>query len=189
MGQPTHLPVRQRILELRSQGETIEAISSELNLSFWTVRNLVRRQRGDTGQGCEPNYKPCGRKGILRSNGFYKRAGCWLKRLHPLWGAPYIHLRLSQRYTGAKLPCPRQFQRWFRELNLGRPRQIKAEARTARATEVHECWQVDAKERMVLTNGQVCCYLSVVDEYSGSALGAHLFSTPPHQSTDGAGGL
>jgi len=189
MGQPIHLPVRQRILELRSQGATTDDISDELNLSFWTVRNLLRRHRDDAGWDCEPNYGPCGGTGTIRSDASLKRAACWLKRLHPLWGAPYIHMKLSQRYAGADIPSSRQLQRWFRALGLSQPRQVKAEARATRATEVHECWQVDAKERLVLANGQVCSYLSVIDEYSGGALGAQLFSTAPHQPVDGAGSL
>jgi hypothetical protein len=40
----------------------------------------------------------------------------------------------------------------------------------------HDCWQIDAKERIRLKNGQEVCYLNVVDQVSGGAIGTRVFS-------------
>lgn len=181
MGQPVHYPIRERIILLKSQGHSVKAISAELNLSFWTTRQLLRRHRDRGDNGLGPNYSSCGAKDQLRSDAFFYRACCWLKRHHEDWGAPFIHLQLSQRYPQAKLPSARQMQRWFRKRGLSAPRQRKAEPSVERAAAVHECWQVDAKERLTLGDGQVASYLSIVDEHSGSALESIFFPPAPHQ--------
>lgn len=181
MGQAIHYPIRERIIVLKSEGYTIKEISAELNLSFWTIRGLVRRyrHRGDKGLGCD--YSRCGAKGQMRSDVFFYRLCCWLKRHHAEWGTPFIHMKLLQRYPDAKLPSARQMQRWFRNKGLREPRQRKSEPKLERAKAVHDCWQVDAKEHLTMGDGQPCCYLSIVDEYSGSALEGIFFPPPSHQ--------
>jgi hypothetical protein len=44
-----------------------------------------------------------------------------------------------------------------------------------RAREVHNIWQIDAKEKFKIATGEKHCYLTVVDEKSGSLLGAKSF--------------
>lgn len=181
MGQPVHMPVRERLIDLRAEGHTVDYIAREVGLSFWTVRNLLRRHNKKGVSGYAPDYTSCGAGGRLRADYFFFRAGCWLKRLHPLWGAPFIRLKLAQRYGEAGLPSSRQMQRWFRHRGLNEPRQRKNEPKGGKAQAVHECWQVDAKERLVLAGGQPCSYLSVVDEHSGASLGAILFPLSPNK--------
>jgi hypothetical protein len=179
MGQPVHLPVRERLISLRAEGHTVNFIAQEVGLSFWTVRHLLRRHNKKGSSGCAPDYTSCGAGGRLRADYFFFRASRWLKRLHLSWGAPFIRMKLAQRYGEAGLPSSRQMQRWFRQCGLNEPRQRKGEPKAGKAQAVHDCWQVDAKERLVLAGGQPCSYLSVVDEHSGSSLGAVLFPLPP----------
>ena len=40
---------------------------------------------------------------------------------------------------------------------------------------VHNIWQVDAKEQLILQDGQVACYLTFTDEHSGIWLGSVMF--------------
>ena len=180
MGQPVHYPIRERIVLLKTQGYTIKEISAELNLSFWTTRSLLRRYHAGGKGGLGANYSKCGAKGRLRSDTFFYRACCWLKRHHEEWGAPLIHLKLKQRYPQGNVPSARQMQRWFRNRGLNEPRQRKSEPQIGRAEAAHDCWQVDAKERLTMGNGQKGCYLSIVDEYSGGALEGVFFPPPPH---------
>ncbi len=179
MGQPIHYPIRERMVLLKSQGYTTKEISAELDISFWTTRQLLRRHRDGGAEGLGPDYRRCGGKGQLRSTVFFYRASCWLKRHHKDWGAPFIHLQLSQRYTQSELPSVRQMQRWFRSRGLSEPRQRKLAAPVAAGDAVHDCWQVDAKERLTMGDGQVASYLSIVDEHSGSALEGVFFSSAP----------
>ncbi|MEQ1915743.1 MAG: hypothetical protein ABL856_03355 [Gallionella sp.] len=181
MGQPIHYPIRERIVFLKSQGHSIKEISAELQLSFWTIRHLLRRHRDRGDKGLGPDYSRCGAKGQVRSNAFFYRVSCWLKRCHEDWGAPFIHLKLSQRYPESCLPSARQMQRWFRSKGLNEPRRRNAEPKANRVDTVHDCWQVDAKERLTMGDGQQGCYLSIVDERSGGALEGIFFPPPPNQ--------
>lgn len=70
MGQPIHYPIRERIVLLRSQGHSIKEISAELQLSFWTIRHLLRRHRDGGDKGLGPDYSRCGAKGEVRAMPF-----------------------------------------------------------------------------------------------------------------------
>jgi hypothetical protein len=49
------------------------------------------------------------------------------------------------------------------------------------ARAVHDVWQIDAKEKLRLRTATKVCYLSVVDQKSGSLLGSFVFPPLPHQ--------
>jgi hypothetical protein len=49
--------------------------------------------------------------------------------------------------------------------------------------QVHDFWQVDAKEQLQLASKQKACYLTRVDETSGCLLQAFVFPPLPYQST------
>ncbi len=187
MGKPIHYPKRQQIVQLRQSGLTIKQISEQLDMSYWTVRKLLRRLRDRGESGLAADYSSCGQRSKIRSNGITKRAACWLRRIHPEWGAPLIHLKLVQRYGADQVASIRQLQRWFRQQGLSQPRSKTKDQQDdpCKAKQVHQCWQVDAKERLRLVNGQVCSYLSVVDEHSGACLAAVLFSILPHFTSTG----
>lgn len=182
MGKPIHYPMRQQIVQLRQTGLTISQIAEQIGLSYWTVRRLLRRLRDRGESGLAADYSCCGQRSKIRSNALTKRAACWLRRIHPEWGAPLIHLKLVQRYGSEQVASIRQLQRWFRQQGLSRPRSKTKDQQDApsKAKQVHQCWQVDAKERLRLANGQACSYLSIVDEHSGAGLAAVLFSILPH---------
>ena len=61
------------------------------------------KQQGNLTVG----YYKCGPQ-APRSEALLHRASLWLKRLHPDWGAPLIHLRLLERYDPQ-----RTLQRWL----------------------------------------------------------------------------
>lgn len=64
-----------------------------------------------------------------------------------------------------------------------KPRQQKAEPTIGTAKAVHNIWQVDAKEQLTLLDGQVACYLTIVDEKSGAALASPVFPLCSNQSS------
>lgn len=176
MGQALSIAVREQIMSLRSMGKSFVQISQDLKVPYDTVQKVHKRMT--ERNSCSPDYTRCGGKGQLRCSYFFYRASLWLKRHHLGWGAPFIRLQLKERYGDkAELPSDRQLQVWFRAAGLNPPRQRHTVEPTKSVKEAHERWQVDAKEQLCLANGQDCCYLSVVDEYTGCALGATLF--PP----------
>jgi hypothetical protein len=130
-----------------------------------------------------PNYNSCGNKGQIRASYFFYRACIWLKRHHLDWGAPFIHLELMERYGAQDIPSVRQMQRWFNNHHLNVPRQRKEKEVVPKIEHAHDRWQVDAKEQLRLADGTPCTYISIVDEYTGSSLGATLFPLRPNQSS------
>ena len=112
--------VREQLIALKQAGCTLLAISEQLHLRYGTVCRLSAQLKtnADLAVGCGN----CGSKKPL-SDGFLVRTSVWLKRLHPLWGAPFIRLQLLQRYTQLKVPAVRTLQSWFRKQGLNKPRQ------------------------------------------------------------------
>lgn len=112
---------RQQIVQMRTLGKAYSQISQELGVSYDAVRRICKRQAQPGEEGLLPHYKQCGTKGI-RLDAFYHRVSLWLKRAHPLWGAPYIRLQLDARYAMGRLPSIRTLQLWFKAANLTKPR-------------------------------------------------------------------
>jgi hypothetical protein len=180
MGKATDMASRQGIIRLKQAGKTLFAISQELLLPYSTVRNLWQGYRTNPKKALAVNYANCGKHPKTRQDLIY-RASLWIKRLHPQWGTPKIHLALCERYGRENVEHIRTLQRWYRDANLIKPRQQMAEPIIGDSKAVHNIWQVDAKERLTLLNGQEACYLTIVDEKSGAALEAPVFPLRSNQ--------
>jgi transposase len=167
--------LRRQVVQQYSKGNTLIAISERFHLSYSTVRRICRRYRQQGAQGLQPRYEHCGRPRI--STALMQRAALWLKRLHPRWGAPLIRLILKSRYRRTTLPSERTLQRWFHSSGLYRSRTCFPVPKGQWARQVHDCWQVDAKEKLHLSSGEKACYLTIVDEKSGCLLNTFVF--PP----------
>jgi transposase len=170
--------IRQQIVEQKSRGLSLLDIAEQNHLSYSTVRNIYKRYKTQGIQGLKPLYNHCHRPGP-KPDALHYRAAVWLKRRHSDWGAAFIIVKLQQRYTDMALPTERTLQRWFKAQGLSKTKSCFALAPPAWANEVHEVWQIDAKEQLQLTSGEKACYLSIVDEKSGCLLKAAVF--PPVQ--------
>lgn len=172
---------RQQIVQMRKQGKSYQHISQQLGVSYDAVRRICKRQQQQGEAGLLPNYKRCGSEGI-RLSAFYHRVSLWLKRAHPLWGAPYIRLQLDTRYGMGRLPSIRTLQLWFKKANLTKPRPQLLNTPKVWADQPHQIWQVDAKEHQRTLDGTKVCWLTVVDEKSGAVLAAPVFSLRPNRT-------
>lgn len=176
---PQAIPValREVIVERHQHGDSLTQIAEQLGLSVWTVRTLWRRYRDHGSAGLAPHYAGCGRPGPRCERRVY-RGALWLKRAHRNWGAPLIRTLLQQRWPEASVPTARNLQRWFRAVGINTsPRQRVPRAPIQRATQVHETWEMDAKEQMQLADGSGVSWLTLSDEKSGAILDSRLF--PP----------
>jgi transposase len=184
MGRALSLPLRSQIVAQKQEGKTLVAIASELQLSYATVGTIYRRFKEKGVEGLAACYQRCGRV-ATKSEDFMRRTSVWLRRLHRSWGAAFICLLLQQRYKEHKVPCERTLQRWFKAAGLARLKSRLAVGPSTRAAQVHDVWQVDAKEKLQLTSGGKACYLTMVDEHSGALLKAWVF--PPLSAPSGGG--
>ncbi len=181
MGRAIEIGQREQLIAFKKQGKTLATISQELNITLSTVKSLSARYK-KVGN-LTVAYANCGPKQITTNNLSF-RASRWLKRGHPTWGAPLIHLKLLDRYGPQLTPSVRTLQRWFRQQHLTKPRQHLAQPTIGQAKAVHNIWQVDAKENLTLTDGSPACYLTITDEHSGAGLEALVF--PPQTNQSGA---
>ena len=179
MPQPINPHIRAQLIDLYAQTHSYAAVSRQLGLSYLSVRRICQRYEREGKAGLLPRYSHCGPKQI-KSDPLIHRAACWLKRLHPSWGAEFILLQLKERYPTRSLPTGRTLQIWFRSVGL-----IQAKSRLARekkswAKGVHDTWQIDAKEQQRIEDKTPCSWLTITDEHSGSLLAAPLF--PPREN-------
>ena len=185
MGRATDLSRRKKIVDQKLAGQTLKAISEQMNLPFSTVRRIWRRYRDRGPKGLAADYTSCGQHFDL-SNDLVYRSACYLKFLHPMWGAPLIRILLEKRYTcrGLSIPSSRSLQRWFKQKGYNKPRSKAPKEPAIKASAVLQVWQIDAKEHVQIASGQRICWLTVTDEHSCGLLGARAF--PPQADLSSA---
>lgn len=181
-------PIREEVVRRRQLGEGLTSIAAALGLRYRTVRGLWQRYRWRGAEGLSADYGRCGRFGIRFALSVYE-AALRLRREHPRWGAQLIRLELAERFAHEPLPSERTLSRWMHDAGLRPLRGRRPQsARPQRGQKPHEVWQIDAKERLRLSDGQGCSQLSVVDEASGADLGLVPFPPLPLEPSATAGG-
>lgn len=183
MPRPLPIVIRRAIISAYSRGDSFVSIARQYEVGYQTVRRLCRRYDQEGESGLTPRYSNCkGPKGYLSS--FVYRAARFLKHHHPGWGAEYILVLISEHNPEIALPHPRTVYGWFKQMGHGRPNaSYQPTVPTRRARGIHDVWQLDAKEKIQLSDGTQACWLSITDEYSGGILSAVAF--PPGRSESG----
>lgn len=170
----TAFPIRELVVTRYREGVAKSHIAKQLGLSRGTVTTLIKRYESGGQEGLVPNYAACGRR-VDRSEDFIFRAYQCLKTWHPGYGYDRISSQISTKRPGLKLPDRRTVYRWWNAKGLVIKR-LKTRGRSAPWTkELHEGWQVDAKEKMKLADGSRCCWLNIVDEGSGTVVDPPVF--------------
>lgn len=179
MGKPIDFASRQLIVKDCEAGLSYSEVSRKYTVRYNTVKNFHQRFLEKGMKGLQPHYFNCGKQKPTKDNLIY-RTSCWLKHLHPQWGAPFILIKLKERYPEQVFPTARNLQRWFKTEGLNKVQGKMPKASTNWATSPHDTWQVDAKERIVIADGSKGCWLTVVDEKSGALLGTLVFPPQPY---------
>jgi transposase len=157
------------------KGSSLSEISHELSVSYGAVKKIWAIYQKEGVDGLRPHYDRCGV--VVRSaesQGIYTEA-LRLRKCHETWGADRIRVEMLAQY-GNDAPSVRTLQRWYRERRYSEPKMRHNEPAIGKSRAVHNIWQVDAKEQLVLLDGQVACYLTFTDEYSGGWLGSIAFA-------------
>lgn len=177
MGQAKSLDERQKAISLRTAGRTYAQIAEELQMGLGTVKNLWKRYLSEGNSGLLPLYSHCGRP-VEPNDEISFRLVRLIKHLHPSWGVPLILLKLSEKFPHIRLRSARQCQRrLFKHSGKLPPPILPPPIVFDRARIAHDVWQIDAKERFSLLNGEEVCYLTISDEGTGALLGTQAF--PP----------
>ena len=124
MGLAIDMATRLQIVREASEGTSLISLSKKYQVNYNTCCKFYRNYKRLGEAGLKTNYHNCGPK-TIKSDYFVYRASCWLKRLHPEWGASFILIQLKEKYPYLKLPSPRTLQRWFVSKGYQPPRQKK----------------------------------------------------------------
>jgi hypothetical protein len=181
------LPLREQIIHLHLHGHSLIEVARILHLKERSVRQIWQRYREASAAGLSPRYDRCGRPGIRFPAALYAAALAW-KRAHPRWGAGFIRVLLAERFPDLALPGERTLQQWFRAAGRSPVRAERPPMERDRAREVHEVWEMDAKEQMRLADGSGTSVLTVTDEASGALLGTEVFPPVSLEAGRGVGG-
>lgn len=176
---PYSSQVRQEAVRLYESGKSQKSISVELQVSYKTICNWIKRYKAGSLKGLIPAYSSCGRKQKYPQE-IIDRA-VWYKREHSLWGAGFILLKLAEDFPNIELPKERQLQNYFQKYGVQVKKDRLPRPKGNWATAPFERVQVDAKECLTLADGSPCCYLNFTDEYTGSDLDAFVFPLRPNK--------
>jgi transposase len=177
MAQTLNIGLRMKIVDCKAGGMKMTKIAQELGVNYNTVRTLCKRHQAEGTSGLVPKYANCGRPLRAEHEKAFRLVRL-LKWLHPTWGVPYLVQRIELEFPDLPLQSIRHYQR---RLSLGSqkvpspilPEKIPVD----RARQAHDTWEIDAKERLELADGQEACYLNITDEKTNAMLQAEVF--PP----------
>jgi len=177
MGQAKTLDVRQQVVTMKQNGHTNSQIAEGLKIGIGTVKNIWKRYQILGQAGLPASYERCGQR-VTGMDEVAFRLIRLVRYFHPTWGVPFIVLKVSEKYPDLKLRSIRQYQRRLFAGSGKLPRPVLPLITLGEQSRIaHDTWQIDAKERFFIQNGQEVCYLTIVDEGTGSLLGAQAF--PP----------
>ena len=173
---------REQIYLKKAKGESLPEIAEELNISYECVRKWWRRFRDEGLNGLEERVRGRKPKGILSDFDVkVVSKSLELKRSHPRWGANRVMLALSSdpELAWLKRPSRSRLQAYFRETcpeSISMWTKHKQVPKAAKATAVHEIWQVDHQEGHDLGNGEIATVCNIRDPYGAAMIASQAFS-------------
>ena len=170
---------KQVIGEKKAAGESLRQISGELGCSIETVRKWWRCTR--TGRRVAVRGRP--KKGACSTYPEeVSEKAIELKQAHPHWGPKKVKVEMKQEPSmrGKKQPSAARLSALFKErcpeaVQVHQPRLLPPPDPTVR--QVHQRWQMDAKEAMVVGAGRVNVQ-EIRDIYSGLMIASQAFDAP-----------
>lgn len=177
MGQAKDITLRHKIVSDHQQGASYTALSQHYGVNYNTVRSICQRYQASGEAGLVPRYSNCGRPIADEAERAFRLVRL-LKHLHPTWGVGYILARLQRDYPNIRLQSARQYQRRLANGTNALPKpKLPSPPPTELSRLPHDTWQIDAKERIGMAQGQERCFLNITDEKTAAVLKAKAF--PP----------
>ena len=170
---------KQLIYEKRCSGKKIQEISQEMYCSIETVRKWLRNRRAGKGKPARGRPK---RGAASTYPSKVREQAIEMKKAHPHWGPKKILVELQDEagWQAAELPSPSQLALLFQACC---PEAIQAHQRRhlppndPHVYEVHQRWEMDAKEGIVLGEQRVTVQ-EIRDVYSGLMIASQSFAVP-----------
>ena len=171
---------KQYVLQRKQAGATLRQLAEELDCALITARKWWRYGRDQA----QPQRRGRPAAGPLSSypSELAERAVA-LKRAHPHWGPANVKLELREQLQLAPTDLPSDarlavlFKRRCPEAVQPRQHTHYLEKPLASARYPHQRWQVDAQEKIQLTNGELATILNIRDEFSAVIVASRAFVT------------
>lgn len=183
MAQAKDILLRQQIGADHKQGASYSSLARHYSVSYNTVRSICISYEEFGERGLLPHYFNCGRSTSSVAERSFRLVRL-LKHLHPEWGVAYILVRIGRDYPDVILQSERHYQRRLANGSGKLPKsQLPLTPSTERSRLPHDTWQIDAKERIGMPDGQERCFLNITDEKTAGLLKAKGFPPKPYQSS------
>lgn len=176
MAQAKDVLLRQKIATEHQNGASYTSLAQRYGVSYNTARTICIRYKELGEAGLVPRYSNCGRPVVDGAERSFRLVRL-LKHLHPTWGIGYILARIREDYPELVLQSERHYQRRLASGSNILPKPQLPPSRVAERSRLpHDTWQIDAKERIGMADGQERCFLNITDEKTASLLMAKGFS-------------
>lgn len=175
MPRPISLSIRREVVALWQRHYKQPEIASRMSISLGSVKNIIKRYKQRGASGLKPDYDKCGARGV-RSDELVYRQFVALRIWHPSWGYDKIASLIAEKYPDRVLVDRRTVYRWWHRLGLVKKTSIAPKRDAEWSDQLHDIWQIDAKEMINTQDGQKCSWLNIVDEGSGMVIDPPVFS-------------
>lgn len=168
------MALRQTVVNQHQQGIPKSTIACNLQIGRTTVHSLIKLYELEGQAGLKPKYDNCGKSRPQASDFIFRAIRC-MRTWHPRWGGDKIRSEVLRLRPSLEAPGVRTFYRWFHwnEQIVSKSKIPKQKPQWAK--QLHEGWQIDAKEEILTTDGLKSCWLNIVDEHSGTVIDPPVF--------------
>lgn len=189
----TTVTERHRMIDLKQQGYTIQAVATEMGWSFACVRKWWRRYRDGGRAALDPPDRRGERGG--RMSTFcdeVRQAFQTIKEAHPGWGAPVarLHVALELEVAEATLPSLSTIEKYWASVcphllasRWPHPRSPVPDRPDAISLP-HQRWQLDFKEQIPVPGYGRIDVLNIRDEASPVKIASRVFPARQTRGTD-----
>lgn len=173
---------KEKIFQGKLEGKCLSDVAAEVGCSLGCARKWWRVARKGGMAGLQAKRAHRGRSGHLScfAAAVAEQAKA-IKVGHPGWGADCVRDELAKRaeLQGLSLPKRSSLAAFFKSAcpeSVGpHVRHPRAHMHPLQATGVHEIWELDNKERVLLTNGDLVTVCSIRDPYGAAMIASQSF--------------
>lgn len=181
--QPLTQDEKERIYWGKLKGQTLPELAAEIGCCVECARKWWRVGRDKGLEGLRAPRRGRGRSGTLsRFKPRVAEQALEYKRAHRRWGADRVIVELAQHpeFEDVALPGRSRLAVFFKERcpecvgeRKPRPEPIP---RLPDATGVHEIWQLDSQEKILLANGEIATICNIRDPVGAAMIASRAFS-------------
>jgi transposase-like protein len=179
---PLTLAEKERLYAAKIQGRSLPSIAAELGCSPQTARKWWRLARDHGRAAFHHSRRGRAATGVLsRFSAAVTSRALTLKREHPSWGPDRVLTDLQREPTLSNLALPSRsrlallFKTECPELVAPRRARTIAPSAPPAPTAVHECWQLDFQEAIVLADDHRASICTLRDPVGAAILASQAF--------------